>query len=87
MTRRLRHTSAGNVFRPNDPAKISRSSEELVIASQVGETLKLLQCDGNAGAAFLLAQVGAHAASKFAERLVELKLVPAHAGIFRICLA
>lgn len=36
------------------------------------------------GAAFLLAQIGAHAASKFAERLVELKLTPAHAGIFRI---
>jgi DNA-binding MarR family transcriptional regulator len=40
-----------------------------------------------AGAAFLLAQVGAHAASKFAERLAELKLVPAHAGIFRILAA
>jgi DNA-binding MarR family transcriptional regulator len=39
---------------------------------------------GRSGAAFLLAQVGAHAASKFAERLAELKLVPAHAGIFRI---
>jgi DNA-binding MarR family transcriptional regulator len=36
------------------------------------------------GAAFLLAQVGAHAASKFAERLQELTLVPAHAGMFRI---
>lgn len=36
------------------------------------------------GAAFLLAQVGAHAASRFAERLMELNLVPAHAGIFRI---
>lgn len=36
------------------------------------------------GAAFLLAQVGAHAASMFGERLGELKLVPAHAGILRI---
>jgi DNA-binding MarR family transcriptional regulator len=36
------------------------------------------------GAAFLLAQVGAHAASKFAARLSEVGLVPAHAGIFRI---
>lgn len=36
------------------------------------------------GAAFLLAQVGAHAASRFAERLAELNLVPAHAGICRI---
>jgi DNA-binding MarR family transcriptional regulator len=42
---------------------------------------------GNSGAAFLLAQVGAHAASKFAERLSELKLTPADAGIFRILAA
>jgi DNA-binding MarR family transcriptional regulator len=35
-------------------------------------------------AAFLLAQVGAHAASKFAERLEEQKLAPPHAGILRI---
>jgi DNA-binding MarR family transcriptional regulator len=41
----------------------------------------------NSGAAFLLAQVGAHAASKFAERLSELKLTPAEAGIFRILAA
>jgi DNA-binding MarR family transcriptional regulator len=36
------------------------------------------------GAAFLLAQVGAQAASRFAARLAEADLVPAHAGIFRI---
>jgi DNA-binding MarR family transcriptional regulator len=36
------------------------------------------------GAAFLLAQVGAHAASRFAARLSEADLAPAHAGIFRI---
>ena len=42
---------------------------------------------GRSGPAFLLAQVGAHAASKFGERLVELKLVPAHAGILRILAA
>jgi DNA-binding MarR family transcriptional regulator len=33
--------------------------------------------------AFLLAQVGAHAASRFASRLRELDLAPAHAGILR----
>ena len=33
--------------------------------------------------AFLLAQVGAHAASRFASRLQELELAPAHAGILR----
>ena len=35
-------------------------------------------------AAFLIAQVGAHAASRFAERLAKLKLAPRHAGILRI---
>jgi DNA-binding MarR family transcriptional regulator len=34
-------------------------------------------------AAFLLAQVGAHAARRFAERLSPLKLTPPHAGILR----
>jgi DNA-binding MarR family transcriptional regulator len=35
------------------------------------------------GVAFLLSQVGAHAAAMFAERLEPLKLTPAHAGILR----
>lgn len=35
-------------------------------------------------AAFLLAQVGAHGAKLFAERLEPLGLVPAHAGILRM---
>jgi DNA-binding MarR family transcriptional regulator len=39
---------------------------------------------GNAGPAFLLAQLGAHAAAGFAERLEQLHLTPADAGIFRI---
>jgi DNA-binding MarR family transcriptional regulator len=39
---------------------------------------------GSSSPAFLLAQVGAHAASKFAERLAELNLSPPHAGILRI---
>jgi DNA-binding MarR family transcriptional regulator len=42
---------------------------------------------GRSGAAFLLAQVGAHAASRFAERLAVLELMPAHAGVFRILAA
>jgi len=33
---------------------------------------------------FLLAQVGGHAAAKFAERLAPLKLTPADAGILRL---
>src|SRR5262249_31405041 len=33
--------------------------------------------------AFLLAQVGAHAAAQFAERLAPMGLAPAHAGILR----
>jgi DNA-binding MarR family transcriptional regulator len=34
-------------------------------------------------AAFLLAQVGAHAAMKFAERMAAIGLSPAHAGVLR----
>lgn len=36
------------------------------------------------GAAFLLAQVGAHAAAKFADRLSPQGLTPAHAGLLRV---
>jgi DNA-binding MarR family transcriptional regulator len=39
---------------------------------------------GSSSPAFLLAQVGAHAAGKFAERLREIELSPSHAGILRI---
>ncbi|MBU6452289.1 MAG: MarR family transcriptional regulator [Cyanobacteria bacterium REEB67] len=35
-------------------------------------------------AAFLLSQVGAHAASKFGERLAKVNLTPPHAGVLRI---
>jgi DNA-binding MarR family transcriptional regulator len=35
------------------------------------------------GLAFLLSQVGAHGAARFAERLEPLGLVPAHAGVLR----
>jgi len=34
--------------------------------------------------AFLLSQVGAHAAARFAERLAPLELVPPHAGILHV---
>jgi DNA-binding MarR family transcriptional regulator len=37
-----------------------------------------------ASAAFLLSQVGAHAAGKFAERLGRLRLSPPHAGILGV---
>lgn len=37
-----------------------------------------------ASPAFLLAQVGAHAAAKFAERLRAINLSPPHAGILRV---
>ncbi|HEX4310453.1 MAG TPA: MarR family winged helix-turn-helix transcriptional regulator [Acidobacteriaceae bacterium] len=36
---------------------------------------------GSFGAAFLLAQLGSHAARSFAERLARLRLIPAHSGI------
>ncbi len=41
----------------------------------------------SAEAGFLLAQLGAHGAQKFAERLAGLDLVPAHARILRILAA
>jgi DNA-binding MarR family transcriptional regulator len=40
--------------------------------------------DPAAGLAFLLSQVGAHAAARFAERLEPLGLKPAHAGILGV---
>jgi DNA-binding MarR family transcriptional regulator len=39
---------------------------------------------GRQSAAFLLAQVGAHAAARFAELLAPLHLLPPHAGILRM---
>jgi DNA-binding MarR family transcriptional regulator len=39
---------------------------------------------GARSAAFLLAQVGAHAAERFGERLAELELSRPHAGILRV---
>jgi DNA-binding MarR family transcriptional regulator len=39
---------------------------------------------GAASPAFLLAQVGAHAATQFGERLMPLGLAPTHAGLLRI---
>jgi DNA-binding MarR family transcriptional regulator len=40
--------------------------------------------EGKGQAAFLLAQLGAHAASQFAERLRVLELAPSDAGILRL---
>lgn len=42
---------------------------------------------GSSSPAFLLAQLGAHAAQKFAEGLRDIELSPAHAGIVRILAA
>jgi DNA-binding MarR family transcriptional regulator len=39
------------------------------------------------GAAFLLAQLGAHAADRFAERIDGLGITPPHAGILRLVVA
>jgi DNA-binding MarR family transcriptional regulator len=39
------------------------------------------------GAAFLLAQIGSHAARRFAERIASLRLTPAHSGILHILAA
>jgi len=51
------------------------------------ECPKRRELKGSSSPAFLLAQVGAHAASKFAESLREIELAPAHAGILRILAA
>ena len=40
--------------------------------------------DPTVGLAFLLSQVGAHAAAVFADRLAPLNLTPPHAGILRV---
>jgi DNA-binding MarR family transcriptional regulator len=40
--------------------------------------------DGSFQIAFLLAQIGAHAISKFSERIAKLKLAPSHAGVMRL---
>jgi DNA-binding MarR family transcriptional regulator len=47
-------------------------------------TTKSSSTRSGASPAFLLAQVGAHAAAKFAERLSAINLSPPHAGILRV---
>jgi DNA-binding MarR family transcriptional regulator len=42
---------------------------------------------GASSPAFLLAQIGAHAAARFAERLAVLEITPAHAGLLRVIAA
>jgi DNA-binding MarR family transcriptional regulator len=39
--------------------------------------------DGRGGAAFLLTQLGAHAAGRFAQRVAEIDLTPPQAGVLR----
>jgi DNA-binding MarR family transcriptional regulator len=41
----------------------------------------------NVGSAFLLAQLGSHAAARFAERIAELDLTPPQAGLIRLVAA
>jgi DNA-binding MarR family transcriptional regulator len=55
-----------------------------VSKSPSSNTYKSSSTRGGASPAFLLAQVGAHAAAKFAERLSVLNLSPPHAGILRV---
>ncbi|MFE9655479.1 MarR family winged helix-turn-helix transcriptional regulator [Micromonospora sp. NPDC006431] len=50
-------------------------------ATQDGEATRPGRRRG--GAAFLLAQVGAHASSRFAERIADLGLTPPQAGLIR----
>src|SRR5207247_11472102 len=46
--------------------------------------MKLRRPPRPTGAAFLLAQLGAHAADRFAERIEGLGVAPRHAGILRV---
>jgi DNA-binding MarR family transcriptional regulator len=48
------------------------------------QAMKKPEARGVGGASFLLAQVGAHAAQKFAERLKPLGFAPYHAGLLRM---
>ncbi|MFU8874441.1 MarR family winged helix-turn-helix transcriptional regulator [Micromonospora sp. SL4-19] len=50
-------------------------------ATHDGESARASRRRG--GAAFLLAQVGAHASSRFAERIADLGLTPPQAGLLR----
>jgi DNA-binding MarR family transcriptional regulator len=52
--------------------------------SRTAASTDVVQPRGTTSPAFLLAQVGAHAAARFAERLEALKLTPAHAGLLRL---
>jgi DNA-binding MarR family transcriptional regulator len=40
--------------------------------------------EGTSQIAFMLAQIGAHAASKFSERIAKLNIAPSHAGLMRL---
>lgn len=51
---------------------------------QYSKPMNVPQPPKGAFSAFLLAQIGAHAARQFAERLEPLKLAPPHAGILRM---
>jgi DNA-binding MarR family transcriptional regulator len=52
-----------------------------------GVTTEPARTAGTPGAAFLLAQVGAHAAARFAERIAGLGVVPADVGLLRMIAA
>jgi DNA-binding MarR family transcriptional regulator len=53
----------------------------------VSTAIDAAQLRGATSPAFLLVQVGAHAAARFAERLEALELTPAHAGLLRLIAA
>ncbi|HEX3626846.1 MAG TPA: MarR family transcriptional regulator [Verrucomicrobiae bacterium] len=61
---------------------------QLYFLELVGYTLSMnLSKFAPTGAAFLLAQLGAHAADRFAERIKVLGIAPPHAGILRLIAA
>jgi DNA-binding MarR family transcriptional regulator len=66
---------------------VLRSSTMTPKQSSVGAPPPGARRPEGASPAFLLAQLGAHAAAKFAERLGPLGLTPAHAGSLRVIAA
>jgi DNA-binding MarR family transcriptional regulator len=88
-----RRAARGVEDRVDDVLSVNRSLCELlssdIIAVNVSSstsrtTGKAPPPRGTDSPAFLLAQLGAHAASRFAERLSVLDLAPPHAGILRL---
>src|ERR1700759_5437185 len=66
--------------RPGEASLEEASLEE----GRAGEARSGKPAHARTGSAFLLAQLGAHAAARFADRIASLDLTPAQAGLLRL---